>query len=171
MSVHSAPATITNGQCQAAPTMCVAALVITMISIIAQPMFCAMLSTVGTTDAPRPNRPRNPTIDGVPVWAPMPAAPPSNRAPTSVPSAHAASPPTSEPTDWVTSAPVSGPNRVTPNDAHMAVWAPAPRVRGGLSVSVSGASTDRRDSVLDERCPAGVDSDEYASDKVVHHQR
>ena len=53
----TAPARITNGQRQASPTTATAAVEMTMISMVAQPMFCAMLSTVGSDRAAAAEQP------------------------------------------------------------------------------------------------------------------
>ena len=61
-----------------------------MISMVAQPMFWAMLSNVGSTEPRRPNMPRRETMAGAPVVAPNIADPPSSRAPIAQPTTTAA---------------------------------------------------------------------------------
>ena len=120
IAVAAAPATITNGQRQASPSTATAAVEMTMISMVAQPMFCAMLSRVGTTDPRRPTRPRSATMAGAPVVAPNTADAPSRTAPRVQPTTMAAMARPTEPTVVATRAPVSGPNRLMPRLPHMA---------------------------------------------------
>ena len=112
-----------------------------MISIVAQPMFWAMLSTVGTTEPRRPTRPRSETMAGAPVVAPKTAeAPSSDGAQSAADDDGQRWPGRTEPVVVATSAPVSGPNRLIPRLPHMASWSMKPSGRGGSVVRVSGAS-------------------------------
>ena len=143
ITVAPAPASSTNGQRQAAPSTATAAVEMTMISIVAQPMFWAMFRIVGTTEPRRPSSPRRATMAGAPVVAPIIAEAPSSSAPRAQPTTMAAMARPTEPVVVATSAPVSGPNRLIPRLPHMASWSTKPSGRGGSVVSVSGASTAR----------------------------
>ena len=122
IAVAAAPAKITNGQRQAGPRIATAAVAITMISIVAQPMFWAMLSTVGRTEPRRPSMPRIETMAGAPVVAPKTAEAPSSVAPSAQPTMIARMASGTEPVVVATSAPVSGPKRLIPRLPHIASW-------------------------------------------------
>jgi hypothetical protein len=111
-----------------------------MISIVAQPTFCAIFSRVGTIEPRRPTRPRSETIAGAPVFAPMTAEAPSKIAPSPQPMRIAASASPIDPAVVAISAPVSGPKRLMPRLAHIASWSVNRRGRGGSVVRVRGAS-------------------------------
>ena len=111
-----------------------------MISMVAQPMFWAMLSSVGATEPRRPNSPRSDTMAGAPVVAPKIAEPPSSSAPIMQPTTTAAMASATEPVVRAITAPVSGPNRLMPRLAHIASWSTKRSGRGGSVVSWSGAS-------------------------------
>ena len=136
----AAPARITKGQRQAGPRIATAAVAMTMISIVAQPMFWAMLSRVGTIEPRRPSMPRIETMAGAPVVAPKTAEAPSSVAPRAQPTTIAAMASGTEPVVVATRAPVSGPKRLIPRLPHMASWSRKPSGRGGSVVSTSGAS-------------------------------
>ena len=140
ISVAPAPARSTNGQRQASPSTAVAAVAMTMISIVAQPTFWAMLSRVGTTEPRRPTSPRSDTMAGAPVVAPNIAEAPSSSAPRPQPTTMARMARPTEPVVVATRAPVSGPNRLIPRLPHIASWSTKPSGRGGSVVRVSGAS-------------------------------
>src|SRR5215207_6540306 len=144
ITVAPAPAKITKGHRQDWPNTATAAVEITMISMVAQPMFCAMLSTVGTTEPRRPTRPRSVTMAGAPVVAPMIAEAPSRIAPSPQPTTIAAIASPIDPAVVAISAPVSGPNRLMPRFAHIASWSLNRSGLGGSVVRVSGASVAGR---------------------------
>ena len=118
--VATAPATMTNGQRHSAPTTATAAEEMTMISIVAQPMFWAMFKMVGATDPRRPSSPRSATIAGAPVVTPNMADAPSSSAPSPQPTTIAVIARPTEPVVATTRAPVSGPNRLIPRLPHIA---------------------------------------------------
>jgi hypothetical protein len=91
-----------------------------MISMVAQPMFCAMLRIVGSTEPRRPTRPLRVTMAGAPVLVPITAEAPRRIAPMPQPTtiAHSASP--TDPAVVAISAPVSGPNKLMPRLPHRA---------------------------------------------------
>ncbi len=136
----------------------------TMISIVAQPTFCAMLSTVGTTEPRRPNRPRNETMAGAPVVAPNIAEAPSSNAPMAQPTTTATIASPTDPVVKTTRAPVIGPNKLIPRFAHIASWSRNPSGRGGSVVSCSGASSrgGADGAVLVERAETDMRSTPYA---------
>ena len=140
ISVAPAPAMSTNGQRQASPRIAVAAVAMTMISMVAQPTFWAMFSSVGTTEPRRPTSPRSDTMAGAPVVAPNMAEAPSSSAPSPQPTTMASTARPTEPVVVATRAPVSGPNRLIPRLPHMASWSTKPSGRGGSVVRTSGAS-------------------------------
>jgi hypothetical protein len=140
ITVAAAPAKITKGQRQDWPSTATAAVEMTMISMVAQPTFCAMFSRVGTTDPRRPTRPRSETIAGAPVLAPMTAEAPSKIAPSPQPMTIAAMASPTDPAVVAISAPVSGPKRLMPRLPHIASWSVNRSGRGGSVVRVSGAS-------------------------------
>ena len=150
MIVAAAPAISTNGQRHASPTTATAAVAITMISMVAQPMFCPMLRIVGTTDPRRPSNPRSDTIAGAPVVAPKTADAPSSSAPRQQPTTMAAIARTTEPAVVAISAPVSGPKRLMPRFPHIANWSENRSGLGGSVLRVSGASTE--DASAARRC-------------------
>ena len=140
IAVAISPASSTNSQRQRSLVTATAAWEMTMISIVAQPMFCAMFSTVGATEPRRPNRPRRLAIAGAPVCEPNTAAPPRTRAPIPQPTTTASSPFSSDPVYAATRAPVTGPNSEIPRLPQRVNWSRKPSVRGASVVRTSGAS-------------------------------
>ena len=112
----------------------------TMISMVAQPMFWPMLSTVGATEPRRPSSPRSDTMAGAPVVAPNRADVPSSPAPMVQPTTMAPIASQTDPVVAAIRAPVSGPNRLMPRFAHMANWSKNRSGRGGSVVRTIGAS-------------------------------
>ena len=123
--------------------MATAAVEMTMISMVAQPMFWPMFSTVGAIEPRRPSSPRRETMAGAPVVAPKSAEVPSRPAPRVQPTTMAPMASQTEPVVAAIRAPVSGPNRLMPRFAHMANWSKNRSGRGGSVVRTMGASGRR----------------------------
>ena len=99
-----------------------------MISIVAQPMFCAMLSSVGSTEPRRPTRPRSVTMAGAPVAAPNRGEAPSSDRPERRSRRRSPLAPARPIQPSSRSArPVSGPNRLMPRLPHRASWSMNPQ--------------------------------------------
>jgi len=122
------------------PTTRAAAMEITISSVVAQPMFCARFSTVGTVEPRRPSRPRSAIMAGAPVVAPNAADEASSADPISTPSTIATKARVNDPVASATVTPVSGPNRLIPRFAHNRTWSSRSNGRGGSALRVSGAS-------------------------------